>query len=60
MATRTLTIIERGLYKYAVCERCDNSFVSSHFEPDEANKEIHEKYALHLCKSDDDAAIARN
>ena len=53
MATRKLTIIERGLYKYAVCERCDNSFVSSRIKLDEANEEIAEKYALHRCKTDE-------
>ncbi len=29
MTKRKLTLIERGLYKYAVCECCNARFVSS-------------------------------
>ena len=50
MANRNLKIIERGLYKYAECERCNTRFVSSRLKSEEADKEIQERYASHHCK----------
>ena len=50
-----LAVIERGLYKYAICEGCGSYFVSSRLKSEEAHEEIHEKSAFHNCQPDESA-----
>ena len=50
MPKRKLTIVERGLYKFAVCEHCNTEFKSSLLNLEAAETEIREKFATHRCK----------
>jgi hypothetical protein len=50
MAKRQLRIMERGLNKFAICERCNSRFDSKLLNQFEAEKEIREKFDAHHCK----------
>jgi hypothetical protein len=47
---RRLRIMEKGLYKFAVCERCNSQFKSSLRYHDAAENEIKMQFDDHKCK----------
>jgi len=44
MTKRRLRIVEKGLYRFAVCERCNSQFKSSLRYPDAAKEEIRQQF----------------
>lgn len=46
--------MERGLAKFAICERCNGHFESKALNAIEAEREIREKFDTHVCKRMDD------
>src|SRR5450432_879029 len=46
---RTLKIMQSGLNKFAVCERCNAEFSSSFLNQSKAEGEIREKFDTHRC-----------
>jgi hypothetical protein len=58
MAKRSLTIVEHGLYKFAVCAKCNAQFKSSLRYQDAAEKEIRQQFDAHRCKRLDESPNA--
>jgi hypothetical protein len=47
---RVVRIMERGMTKFAVCERCNSHFESKRLNRSDAEREIREKFEAHHCK----------
>jgi hypothetical protein len=50
MQKRRLRIIDQGLRKFAVCERCNAEFESTLLSQRYAKEEIEAKYDEHRCR----------
>jgi hypothetical protein len=58
MVKRKLRMIEKGLYKFAVCERCNAQFKSSLLNQEAAEQEIRQQFTTHRCKPVDSSQNA--
>jgi hypothetical protein len=47
---RKFRLVEKGLYKFAVCERCNAQFKSSVLNREAAEQEIQQQFDAHNCK----------
>jgi hypothetical protein len=58
MAKRKLRIVEKGLYRFAVCERCNSQLKSSLRYTNAAEEEIQQQFDHHKCKPIDSSQNA--
>jgi hypothetical protein len=53
VAKPKICFMEQGLYRFAVCKRCNAQFKSSLLYQSAAEKEIRQKFDDHKCKPPD-------